>query len=344
MDKQNKQIVISGIQPTGKLHLGNYLGVLQNFINLHNEGKFDCYFFIADIHSLTEKIDPREKRRQIIQTAAEVRALGISHESSTFFIQSSVPAHSELAIILNNLTPFPELQRMTQFKDKSANQPKNINVGLFDYPVLMAADILLYDAEFVTVGDDQLQHLEFTRTLARKFNSTFGKTFVEPKPKLTATPRLMSLDDPTKKMSKSRPAGCIFLSDSIDVIQQKIKRAVTDSGQEIKYDPEKKPAISNLMMINAAFLNPELIGLAKGSPISQKLVKLEKIYKGYNYAKFKREVAIGIAKIWGDIWKQKSTLLTDNKILEELEIGNKKANVIASDRIREIKQKIGLIY
>ncbi|MEK7086816.1 MAG: tryptophan--tRNA ligase, partial [Patescibacteria group bacterium] len=231
-----KPILISGIQPTGKLHLGNYLGVLKNFVELQNSGKYECYFFIADLHSLTENFDPAEKPKQILDLATDYLAAGLDPKKSIIFIQSQIPTHSELTWILNAITPMGELNRMTQFKEKSEIAPKNVNVGLFDYPVLMAADVLLYDTQFVPVGDDQLQHLELTRTLARKFNGKFGKTFIEPKALLTETPRLMSLDEPKKKMSKSRPTGCLFIDDSPSTIRAKIKTAVTDSGKEIKYD------------------------------------------------------------------------------------------------------------
>lgn len=327
-----KPVLISGIQPTGKLHLGNYLGVLANFIALQNSKKYNCYFFIADLHSLTENINPEEKKKQILQTAAAIRSLGIGNTESgvcTFFLQSAVPAHTELTIILNNLTPFPELRRMTQFKDKSEHQPENINVGLFDYPVLMAADILLYDAEFVPVGEDQLQHLELARTLARKFNAQFGKIFTEPKPILTKMPRVMSLDDPTKKMSKSRPSGCIFLDDPTATIIKKIKSAVTDSGHEIKYDPKKKPAISNLILIYSV--------LSGKTP-----EQIASLYTNKGYAEFKKDLANSIIKMMADIHKQKSNLLA-NDITKELEAGNKKAKIIANKKIQEVKSKIGLL-
>ena len=342
-----KPVLISGIQPTGKLHLGNYLGVLENFVHLQNlkkdgssEQKHDCYFFVADLHSLTENTDQEEKLEQIKKTASIVRAFGVGkveegregEKVNTFFLQSAVPAHSELAIILNNLTPFAELQRMTQFKDKSKDQSKNINVGLFDYPVLMAADILLYNASFVPVGDDQSQHLELARTIARKFNSKFGKTFNEPEPLFSDIPRVMSLDDPKKKMSKSRPEGCLFLDDSPETIMKKIKRAVTDSGNEIEYGPKKKPAISNLMNIYSAVIKNRLIkGVAKD---------IENEYKGKGYSKFKEDLALGIINLYKRV-KTQEEKITD-KVLKELETGSKEANRVASKRIKEIKDRMGL--
>ena len=241
-------MLVSGIQPTGRLHLGNYLGALKNFVALQNSNKYECFFFIADLHSLTEDFLPKEKARQITELAADYLAAGLNLKKSTLFLQSAIPPHNELAWILNTITPMGELRRMTQFKDKGGEQ-ESANVGLFDYPVLMAADILIYDTKFVPVGDDQLQHLELARTLARKFNSKFGNTFTEPQPLLTQTPRVMSLDDPSKKMSKSRPAGCIFLDDSPEEIHKKVMRATTDSESVIRYDTETKPGISNLLRI-----------------------------------------------------------------------------------------------
>jgi tryptophanyl-tRNA synthetase len=326
-----KPILISGIQPTGKLHLGNYLGALANFIELQNSGKYECFFFIADLHSLTEEFNPKEKSKQILDLATDYLAAGLNPNKSVIFIQSSVSAHGELAVILNNFTPVGELRRMTQFKDKSENQPGNINVGLFDYPVLMAADILLYSAQFVPVGEDQLQHLELTRTLARKFNSKFGKTFVEPKPLLTQVPRLMSLDDPTKKMSKSRPVGCLFLEDSPKVIKEKIMRATTDSEKEIKYDPERKPGVSNLLLIYAT-----LTGMTTKA--------VEALYAGKGYAEFKKELAEIVIESLEPFQKRKQELAKNySNILKNIRMGNKKAERVASKKLLEVKKKIGLL-
>lgn len=323
-----KPILISGIQPTGKLHLGNYLGALKNFVDLQNSGKYNCYFFVADLHSLTEDFNPKEKPKQILELAANFLAAGLNPKKSTIFVQSQIPAHSELAWILNTITPLGELERMIQFKDKSKSQKKNINLGLFAYPALMAADILLYDAKFVPVGEDQLQHLELTRTLARKFNNKFIKVFVEPKALLTEAPRVMSLDDPTKKMSKSRPAGCLFLDDSPKTIQEKLARAVTDSGREIKYDPKNKPAISNLLIIYSA--------------LSDKPIKtIEEKYIGEGYADFKKE----LAKIISDSLKPfQKTKTQSARIKSILKTGSQKAQKQAQTKLREVKQKIGLNY
>ena len=193
-----KPILVSGIQPTGRLHIGNYLGMLKNAVDLQSSGKYQCYYTIVDLHSMTEEFEPKEKTKQIMETTADVLAGGLDPTRSVLFQQSQLPAHSELCWILNTLAPFSELKLMTQFKDKSEHAPENINVGIFDYPVLMAADILLYNAQFVPVGEDQQQHLELARTLVRKFNTKFGRTFVEPQGLFTENARVMSLDDPIK--------------------------------------------------------------------------------------------------------------------------------------------------
>jgi tryptophanyl-tRNA synthetase len=268
-----KPLLISGIQPTGRLHIGNYLGALKNFVDLQNSGEYQCYFFIADLHSLTEDFAPKEKAEQILELTADFLAAGIVSKKSTIFLQSQIPAHSELAWIFNTITPLGELRRMTQFKDKAETQKQNVNAGLLTYPTLMAADILLYDAKFVPVGEDQLQHLELARTLARKFNARFGKTFIEPQPILTQTPRVMSLTSPHKKMSKSEPSGCLFIDDFPEEIKKKIARATTDSGSEIKYSPGKKAGISNLLEIYSALS-------------SEPIEKIEKKFKGKGYAEF----------------------------------------------------------
>ncbi len=325
-----KPILISGIQPSGKLHIGNYLGALKNFVDLQNTDRYRCYFFIADLHSLTEDFNPKEKPAQVFDLALNYLAAGIDPKKSAIFIQSQVPAHSELAWIFNTLTPFGELSRMTQFKEKSLVQKRNINVGLFDYPVLQAADILLYKAEFVPVGDDQLQHLEFTRTLARKFNAKFGSTFIDPKPLLTETPRLMSLDNLTKKMSKSRPAGCLFLDDSPETIRGKIKKAITDSGSEIKYDLKNKPAISNLMKIYQAMSG-------------QSIKNIEKKYKNKGYGDFKKDLIGVIVAYLTPFQKTKKRLkIQPKKIGKILEIGAAKAGFAAQATMEEVKKKVGL--
>ncbi len=347
-----KPTTISGVQPSGRLHLGNYLGALKNFVELQNAGEYNPFFFIADLHSLTEfPKTADEKQKQIFDLAADFLAAGLDPKQSTLFIQSAVPAHAETYWILGSLTPLGELGRMTQFKDKGKIETQkkekkedgfikavearegreSVNAGLLTYPILMASDILLYDAETVPVGEDQLQHLEFTRTLARKFNNTFGKTFVEPKPILTSTPRLMSLDDPTKKMSKSSPSGCVFLDDTPETITEKIKRAVTDSGKTIEYDPLNRPGISNLLLILSAF-----------SGMSPK--KLEKDFSGTGYGEFKTMVAEKIIASLEPFRKKKLFFKRNPSLVKKaFEKGNKTAEKQSGKKLMEIKKKVGLL-
>ncbi|MGC9968313.1 MAG: tryptophan--tRNA ligase [Minisyncoccia bacterium] len=325
-----KPVLVSGIQPSGKLHIGNYLGMLKNSVDLQNSGKYDCYFFVVDLHSITEPFDPKEKRGQILEVTAEYLAGGIDPEKAVLFLQSHVPAHSELAWLLNTITPMGELERMTQFKDKSSRQQENINVGLFDYPVLMAADILLYDAAVVPVGDDQLQHLELARTLARKFNARFGKTFVEPKALLTKTPRVMSLKDPLKKMSKSQPEGCLFLDDTPEEIGRKIARAVTDSGSEIAYEPKKKPGLTNLLEIYAALTHMESQTIAKE-------------FAGQSYSALKKRLTEIVVDHFTEFRAQKKALSAKpDTLVRILEKGSERAAKIAEKKIVEVKEKMGL--
>lgn len=326
-----RPVLISGIQPTGRLHLGNYLGALKNFVDLQNSGKYQCYFFIADLHALTENPEAQNLSKNIINLAADFLAAGLDPKKSTIFQQSQISACDELARIFETIAPMGELKRMTQFKEKAGEQQEMSNVGLFTYPILMAADILLYDAASVPVGEDQLQHLELTRTIARKFNSRFGETFVEPKAILTSTPRLMSLDDPTKKMSKSRPAGCLFIDDSPEDIERKIKTAVTDSGSEVKYDPQNKPAVSNLLAIYREL---------SGKPME----KIEKMFTGKGYADFKKSLAKVVIDYFADFRKKKAALLKKPATLKKvLNAGSKKAREIADRKIVEVKSKLGLL-
>lgn len=327
-----KPRIISGIQPTGKLHIGNYLGALKNFIDLQRTGKYDCFFFVADYHSLTEYNwkSSDEKHKQVLDVIIAFLAAGLDPRKSVLFQQSSVSAHTELAWILNTIISIGELNRMTQFKDKGKGT-SSANAGLLTYPTLMAADILLYDASYVPVGEDQDQHLELTRTAARKFNARFGKTFREPKPLYTAIPRLMSLDDPTKKMSKSRPSGCIFLDDSPETVEAKVRRAVTDSGANITFNKKQKPAISNLLMLYTSIT---------GTSISS----TERRFMNASYAQFKKDLADAINKTLEPMHalrnKFEKKQRTVRKIIEK---GNKSAAQHANRKLEEVKQRIGLI-
>ncbi|MEK7149476.1 MAG: tryptophan--tRNA ligase [Patescibacteria group bacterium] len=326
----SKPVLVSGIQPSGKLHIGNYISALKNFVYLQNSGRYQCYFFVADLHSLTADFNPSEKYKQIIDVVLNLLAVGIDPKKSVIFVQSQIPQHAELTWILNTITPLGELKRMVQFKDKASRQDE-VNVGLFDYPVLQAADILLYDAEVVPVGEDQLQHLELTRTLARKFNSKFKKIFIEPKELLTETPKIMGLLDPSKKMSKSVPQTCLFLDDSSDVIKEKIKRAATDSGREVAYHPESKPAISNLIRIYQGF-----------SDLTAK--EIEHKFEGATYSQFKKDLAELIIESLRPFRARKKLLSRKIGFVEKImESGRKKAETQAAKKMKQVKKVLGLI-
>ncbi len=324
--------IISGIQPSGKLHLGNYVGAIKNFLKLQNNTNYECLFFIADLHSLTTTFKPKQKNKEIKELILDFYALGLDFEKSTIFIQSYIPQHCELMWFLNTITPLGDLKRMTQFKDKSQIQKENVNAGLLNYPLLMAADILLYDAKYVPVGDDQLQHLELTREIARKFNKTFGKTFVEPKPILNSASRIMNLNNPLKKMSKSEPTGCLFLDDKPAIIKSKILKAVTDSETQIKYDPIKKPGISNLILIYQNLTD-------------LKIQQIENKFENKTYFEFKKNLAELLIEKFENFRKTKAKIKNqEEKIYQKvLNEGNEKALKIATKKIKEIKEKIGLL-
>ena len=334
--------LVSGLQPSGRLHIGNYLGTLKHLVDLQDSGKYQCYFFIADLHSLTENFDSKDKRGQILELAAEFLAAGLdpvkdsdeshgaSSKKSVIFLQSQIPAHSELAWIFDTVTPLGELHRMTQFKDKSEHQKENVNAGLFMYPTLMAADILLYDPQFIPTGDDQSQHVEFTRTVARRFNARYGKTFFEPQNLLTKTPRIMALNDPHKKMSKSQPETCLFIDDSPAEIEAKMKRAVTDSGSEIRFDIAHKPAISNLLTIYSSLAN-------------EPIAKIERRFVGKNYSVFKADLAGIIADHFADFRKKKKALMAKpSTLVSTLKTGSVRASKVANAKMVEVRKKVGI--
>ena len=251
--------ILSGIQPTGSIHIGNYLGALKQWVELQKKNK--CIFFIADLHSLTIPYEPKEFQKNILEAAIAHLAIGISPQKSIFFVQSQVKEHTELCWLLNTICPVGDLQRMTQYKEKAKQFKKNINAGLLNYPVLQAADILLYKTEMVPVGKDQVQHIELARTIARKFNKKFGKTFPEPEPLLSEKgAKIMSLKDPKKKMSKSLgPDFYVSIFDEPEEIKRKVMSAVTDTEKIIKYNPSRKPGISNLLTIYSLFSELSLI-------------------------------------------------------------------------------------
>jgi len=324
----SKPVIFSGIQPTGNLHLGNYLGAIKNWIDIQNSGKYDCYFCIVDYHSLTSDMGPKERHQQIITTAAELLALGIDPKKSTFFVQSDVPEHTELAWVFNTITPMSELQRMTQFKDKSDIQYKNINAGLFTYPILQAADILLYHGRYVPVGKDQVQHIELTRDIARWFNNRYQKYFSETKPMLTKTPKVMSLLEPSKKMSKSLgEAHVVELNDNPNTIEKKIKRAVTDGGDGAA------PGVENLMLLLNYFADFET---------GQQFLKAKKD-GSIRYGDLKKIVSESIALYFGDFRESREDLLVaPDNIRALLDVGAQKAKKVAEETMKNVRQLVGV--
>ena len=323
--------VLSGIKPTGKLTLGNYIGALRNFKNYQDEN--ETFIFIADLHALTLPIDPEVLRNNSRDVAAYYLASGLDINKCTIFLQSDVSTHSELAIILQNYLYMGELSRMTQFKDKSSKMKENaIGLGLFAYPVLMAADILLYDANIIPVGEDQVQHIELTRDLVHRFNNRYGDVLVMPEARLNKVgTRIMSLSDPTVKMSKSDPKGDIFLSDDLDTIRKKIMRAVTDLGSEVKFDMENKPGISNLLTIYSALKN-----------ISIK--EAGEHFKDYRYGDFKKEVADAVCDELKPFKERYEEIIKSGLVDEALAKGKAKALEISSKTLSRVKKAVGLLH
>jgi tryptophanyl-tRNA synthetase len=331
----SKQRIFSGVAPSGNIHIGNYLGAIKNWVKLQDD--YDSIFCVVDMHAITLPRDPEELRKNTIEVAKIYLASGIDPEKSTLFIQSQISEHAELMWILNTLAKTGEMSRMTQFKDKAelhsgnSKAMDNVPLGIFNYPVLMASDILLYDTQVVPVGKDQLQHIEITRTLARRFNEKFGETFVIPEPYITKEGMsIMGLDDPSKKMSKSAKSeyNYINLSDSEEDVRRKIKKAVTDSGSEIVYKDDK-PALMNLINIY--------------SLLSDKSAKdIEKMYAGKGYAEFKADLAEEIIKFLKP-FQEKIREYSDEKVLKILEEGAEKVRPIAKAKLDEVKKKIGFI-
>lgn len=328
----SKQTIFSGAQPTGNLHIGNYLGAVKNWVELQKE--YQSIFCVVDHHALTIRQQPEELRKNILELAAIYLAAGIDPEKSIIFIQSHVKEHTELAWILNCFTMMGEAERMTQYKDKSQQHQSNINVGLFSYPILMAADILLYKTKVVPVGEDQKQHVEITRTIAKRFNNLYGETFIAPESLIKKDGgKIMGLDDPTKKMSKSatNSANYVALADDEKTILKKIKSAVTDSGSEVKFDEKEKPAISNLLTIYSA--------------LSGKSIKnLEKEYAGKGYGDFKKDLAEVVVDFLVPFQERYNKLASDKKeLLKILEHGAEQAREIAAKTMKEVKERVGLI-
>jgi len=320
--------IFSGAQPTGNVHLGNYLGALRNWVALQTE--YESFYCIVNLHALTTPQDPSLLAEKTRDLARIYLACGIDPKISTVFIQSDVHQHAELTWILNGIARVSELERMTQYKDKSRKQEENVSVGLFDYPVLMAADILLYQTDLVPVGNDQKQHLELTRDLAIRFNRDYGETFKVPEPYIPKVgARIMSLSDPLKKMSKSDddPNGCVMLMDDDATIQRKFKRAVTDSGTDIKFD-ESRPAINNLL---------EIFHLITGK--SQQ--EVEAHFAGQGYAQLKSQLAEATVEFLRPI-QQRVREITDDELNRILKVGRDKAEEIAAPTLRQVFKNVGL--
>ena len=321
--------VVSGLKPTGELHIGNYLGAIKQLVELQKKN-FRRFYFIADYHALTVPYDPKEKRGEIMGMAVDALAAGLDPKRSVIFLQSHVPAHNNLAWILSTLTSTGQLNRMVEYKERlrAGHIP---NAGLFSYPVLMAADILIYDADLVPVGEDQRQHLELTRDVAQSFNKRFGKIFTEPKALHNQTPRVMNLNDPKKKMSKSLPTGCLFLSDSPDAVRRKIMSAQTDSHRTVSYDPRKRPGISNLLSIYSGI---------SGKPIT----KLVREFKNSGYAEFKNSLTEEIIGFLKPLQQKRKKLMQNRaSVIKILEAGAKTANRVAEKKLAEVKRAAGLI-
>jgi tryptophanyl-tRNA synthetase len=324
--------MLSGIQPSGDLHLGNYLGAVKNWTELADE--FDCYYFMADLHSITVRQDPKELRRRSVTQLAQYIACGLDPEKNTLFIQSHVHEHAELGWILNCYTMFGELSRMTQFKDKSAKHTDNINGGLFTYPSLMAADILLYQTDYIPVGEDQKQHCELTRDIAIRFNNIYGDTFKVPEPYIPKVgARVMGLSNPTSKMSKSDPSGCVFLMDKPEEIARKFKRAITDSDTEncVRYDPENKPGVANLMSVYS-------------SVTGESFEEIEKEFSGRGYGDFKPAVGDAVIETLRPIRENAEKMISEKAYLQEVYTkGAEKASAIARKTLRKVYKKVGFV-
>ncbi len=328
ISSEPKKTVFSGVQPSGQITIGNYLGALRNWVPLQKE--YNCIFCVVDLHSITVRQVPAELRRRTRELLAMYLACGLDDENNIFFVQSHVPAHAELAWVLNCYTMFGELSRMTQFKDKSAAHSDNVNAGLFTYPVLMAADILLYQTDLVPVGQDQKQHLEITRDIAARFNGIYGDVFRIPEPYIpTVGQKIMSLTEPDKKMSKSdTTGGSVSMFDDRDTIIRKIKRAVTDSGAEVRY-AEGKSGINNLMTIYSCFTGKDFEAI-------------EREFDGQGYGAFKEAVGVTVADAVGAIQEKYNAYLADKAYLDGLmKQGAERAARLAGRTLSKVYKKVG---
>ena len=321
--------MLSGIKPTGRLHLGNYIGAISQFVKYQDE--YEMYIFIANQHAITVPTDPKALRQNTKDLIALYLAAGLDPEKCTLFLQSDVDAHVKLGWVFTCLTYMGELQRMTQYKDKTAKGETGITDGLFTYPCLMAADILLYDADYVPVGQDQKQHVELTRHLAERFNNRYSETFVVPQPLETKVgKKIFSLQDPTKKMSKSETdtKGTIDLLDDPAVARKKIMSAITDSVGIIQYDPESQPGLANLLTIQSVLANEPIEDIVKR-------------YEGKGYGELKKEIGQTVFDFLTDLQAKYKKIIESNVIDQILEEGAKKANYVANKKIRKVYKKIG---
>lgn len=325
-----QKIIFSGIQPSGRFNIGNYIGAISQWVEMQKQ--YDCIFSIVDYHAITVKQDPEELRQRIIEVAKIYLAAGIDPKKSIIFQQSAVPAHTELGWIFNCYgTYISDLNKMTQFKDKAGKNHEAVSVGLYDYPVLMAADILMYDTDIVPVGDDQKQHVELARDIAKRFNNQFGNIFKIPQAVVRKEgARIMALLDPTKKMSKSdeNQNNSIALLDEIEVAKKKIARAVTDSESTIDYDPINRPGISNLLTIYAQ------LGI-------REIPRLVKDYKGKGYGDFKKDLTEVVVKFLEDFQKKYKSI-SDKEVIKILEDGRKRVEKMANAKMEKVRQVIGV--
>ncbi|MEG0876131.1 MAG: tryptophan--tRNA ligase [Oscillospiraceae bacterium] len=327
-----KKTIFSGIQPSGDLTLGSYLGAIKNWVELSDD--YNCYYCIVDMHAITARQNPADLRRRTLSQLAQYIACGLDPQKNTIFIQSHVPAHAELSWVLSCYTMFGELSRMTQFKDKSSKNADNINAGLFTYPALMAADILLYQSDLVPVGSDQKQHVELTRDIATRFNGVYGDVFKIPEPYIPKVgARIMSLTSPENKMSKSDkdPGGCIYLMQKPEEIMRSFKRAVTDSETLVKFDPTNKPGVSNLMTIYS---------VASGLSLPE----IEAKFEGLGYGDFKPQVGEAVVELLRPIREEAERLMADKAYLETVyRDGAERAGKAANYTLRKVYKKLGFV-
>ena len=329
-----KKVMLSGIKPSGDLTLGSYLGAIKNWAERADQ--FDCYYFMADLHTISVRQNPADLRRRTLEQLAQYIACGLDPEKNTLFIQSHVHQHAELGWVLGCYSMFGELSRMTQFKDKSAKNADNINGGLFTYPSLMAADILLYQPDFVPVGDDQKQHVELARNIVQRFNGIYGDVFKMPEPYIPKVgARIMSLTNPGSKMSKSEneDTGRVTLMDDPNFIMKQFKRAVTDSDTEncVRYDPENKPGVANLMTIYSAVTG-------------KSYDEIEREFDGMGYGKFKPAVGEAVVELLRPIREESNRILQDKAYLEGVyRAGAEKASYVAEKTLRKVYKKVGFV-